>query len=341
MDNQPVIRAAIQNVVSKGIRDIRRDPNRSIRRLVDLGIQFGKGHYQQTFFSDAQSALRNRHSAYYALVTSLIRNVDPQTLETLGLNVGYMSWTLGAKMIRAYEKENGINVPWTILINLTRPVGCTLDLSALVSQGQQLGIYTYFLTVGEQTTDPDRILATASQHPSSAFFLLSADETVNAWMVARDNLPCNTLIIPRCGIQDQADISVALAQHKQMFVLNCVYDANNVDELLSEAFLQHIVEQGCSFLFYIPAPDCDAPTRERVYAEVLSMRSPGRYPLFPVDLLMDVQQVDHIISDEQCMLELGADGTVLYPAQAGSLSVNSLPLEELIRLTMPRVHRHR
>ena len=52
MDNQPVIKAAIRNVVSKGIRDIRRDPNRSIRRLVDLGIQFGRGRYQQTFFTE-------------------------------------------------------------------------------------------------------------------------------------------------------------------------------------------------------------------------------------------------------------------------------------------------
>lgn len=97
MENQSVIKAAIQSAVSKGIRDIRRDPNRSIRKLVDLGMQFGKGSNQKSFFTDAQSALKNRRSAYYPLVTSLIRNVDEQTLQTLGLNVGYMSWNYGRK----------------------------------------------------------------------------------------------------------------------------------------------------------------------------------------------------------------------------------------------------
>lgn len=341
MDNQPVIKAAIQSAVSKGIRDIRRDPNRSIRKLVDLGIQFGKGHNQKAFFTDAQSALKNRHSAYYSLVTSLICNVDEETLETLGLNVGYMSWTMGAKMIRAYEKEHGVNVPWTILLRMNRSVAQPLDLAKLVAQGQALGIYTYFLFVGEHTADLDGILRVTGQYHGSAFFLLAEDDSTNLRMAANDAMLLNTLFVPRGGEQGLSDISGTLVQKKRMFSLNCEYNAINADYLLSDAFLQTVVTQGYPFLFLVSAPGCDEATRTRVYTQVLATRGVARYPLFPIDLYTDVQQVDHIISDERCLLELGADGSLLHPTNVGTLSVADLPLEELIRQAMPRVRHHR
>ncbi len=341
MDNQPVIRAAIRNVVTKGIRDIRRDPNRSIRRLVDLGIQFGKGHNQQTFFTDAQSALKRKHSAYYELVTQLTRNVDPKTLETLGFNVGYMSWTMGAKQIRAYEKEHGVNVPWTILLDLRHGEFPTLDLPKLVHEGQALGIYTYFLYVCEHTADLDAILAVAEQFSGSAFFLFSADGSTNARLAAIDALLNNTLIIPRGGDSSCPEIGGMLAQKKRMFGLNCEYNAVNAQTLLSDAFIQAVAEQGYPFLFLIPSPDCDPVTRKHVNESVLALRSEGRYPLFPVDLYDDVRQVDHIISEESCMLALRTDGLVLYPIGASPVTLNGCSLEELIAATMPRTHRRR
>jgi len=341
MDNQPVIKAAIQSAVSKGIRDIRRDPNRSIRKLVDLGMQFGKGHNQKSFFTDAQSVLKDQRSVYYTLVTSLIRNVDEETLKTLGLNVGYMSWTMGAKMIRAFEKEHSVNVPWTILLRMNRPTEKPLDLAQLVQQGQMLGIYTYFLFVGKNTADLGRILHIAEQYSSSAFFLLAEDESMNMRMAASDAMLRNTLFVPRGGETGLSDISGILAQKKRMFSLNCEYNASNADYLVSEPFLQTVVAQGYPFLFFIPAPDCDENTRAYVLSQVLSVRAIARYPLFPIDLYTDVQQVDHIISDERCMLELDADGSVLYPAAVGTLSVADQSLEALIRQAMPRIRHHR
>ena len=341
MDNQPVIRAAIQSAVSKGIRDIRRDPNRSIRRLVDLGIQFGKGQYQQTFFSDAQLALRNRHSAYYPLVTSLIRNVDAKTLETFGLNIGYMSWTMGAKAIRTYEKEHGVNVPWTIILRLDQPTQTPLRLASLVEQGQALGIYTYFVYISSQTANPSALLSTMEQQTNSAFFVLSADVETNLWMAGQNTLPPNTLMVPLCDSEGETQVGDAFAKLRRLFGFCCVYDANNADQLLSDVFMERMVAQGCPILFYLPAPGCDPETIHRVYTSLLALRGAGRHPLFPIALPEDIRQVDHIISNEQCMLELGADGTVLRPEGSASLSVEQLSLEALIGQTMPRVRHHR
>ncbi len=341
MDNQPVIKAAIRNVVSKGIRDIRRDPNRSIRRLVDLGIQFGRGRYQQTFFTDAQSALKKKQSAYYELVTSLIRNVEPKTLETLGFNVGYMSWTQGAKTIRAYEKEHGINVPWTILLDLNSPTPHPLEMSRLVDEGEKMGIYTYFLFVGTQTADFDALLSAAEAHGNSAFFLFSADEETNQILTRSDALIRNTLLVPRGSQAKLPAAGALLSEKKRMFGLNCEYNEVNAEEYLSEAFLQSVVREGYPFLFLLPAPGCDPAVCAHVYDQIVEIRSRGRYPLFPVELINDVQQVDHIISNESCMLVLSSDGSLVYPANTGTERFGILSLATLIEQAMPRVRHHR
>jgi len=341
MDNQPVIKAAIRNVVSKGIRDIRRDPNRSIRRLVDLGIQFGRGRYQHTFFTDAQSALKKKQSAYYDLVTSLIRNVEPKTLETLGFNVGYMSWTQGAKTIRAYEKERGVNVPWTILLDFNRPTDSPIDLNQLVNEGEKLGITAYFLFVGKQTTDLDTLLSAAEAHGSSAFFLFSVDEETNEILARSDALFSNTLLVPRGSQTVLPAAGALLSEKKRMFGLNCEYNEVNAAAYLSDAFLQSVVREGYPFLFLLPAPGCEPAVRAYVYDQIVEIRSRGRYPLFPVELINDVQQVDHIISNESCMLVLSSDGSLVYPANTGTERFGILSLATLIEQAMPRVRHHR
>lgn len=341
MDNHTVIKAAIRSAVSKGIRDIRRDPNRSLRRLVDLGIQFGRGSYQQTFFADAQNALKHRNSGYYALVSSLIRSVDEQTLETLGLNVGYMSWTLGAQKIRAYEKDNGINVPWTLLLKLDEPPTEPLDFDGLVSQGQNLGIYTYFLFVGQKGLPLTSLLAMAERFGNCAFFLLAADEMTNDLLFQSAALPRNMLFVPRGDTPRSAQISAELIQKKRMFGFHCEYNATNAEHLLSHVFLQNIIQQGTPFLFLIAAADCDRATRNLVHSRVLALRAQGRYPLFPVDLYQDVQQVDHIISNESCLLALDVNGAVLYPPQAKPVTLHDYTLQALIGLTMPPVRHKR
>ena len=65
---------------------------------------------------------------------------------------------MGAKVIRAYEKEHGVNVPWTVILHLEQSTPTPLDLASLVTQGQALGIYTYFVYIGTQTANPDALL---------------------------------------------------------------------------------------------------------------------------------------------------------------------------------------
>ena len=47
MKQEVLARTIIETMLNKALRDIERDPDRSIRNLIDLGINFAKGRFQQ------------------------------------------------------------------------------------------------------------------------------------------------------------------------------------------------------------------------------------------------------------------------------------------------------
>ena len=66
--NHTISRVLIETVVKKALRDIKDSPERSIRNLVDMALQFSNGRFQKEFFETTQTMLQNEDSAYYLLV---------------------------------------------------------------------------------------------------------------------------------------------------------------------------------------------------------------------------------------------------------------------------------
>ena len=92
-------RAIIRSAVQKSIREIRQDPKRGIRKMVDLALHFSHGRFQRKILEVMQKELSNPSSAYYSIVTDLAANVKPENLEQFGMDLGYNSWTHGAQII--------------------------------------------------------------------------------------------------------------------------------------------------------------------------------------------------------------------------------------------------
>ena len=115
MEMNELRRAIIRSAVQKSIREIRQDPKRGIRKMVDLALHFSHGRFQRKILEVMQKELSNPSSAYYSIVTDLAANVKPENLEQFGMDLGYNSWTHGAQIIRNHEAEHGYNVPWCLL----------------------------------------------------------------------------------------------------------------------------------------------------------------------------------------------------------------------------------
>ena len=105
MTKNDITRGLIDFAVSQCLKNIKEDPYRSIRRLADLGRQFAKGRFQEELFSLFQRLLLNEDGPYYEMLKQLVSSVDTDSLKTLGINIGYNSWTCGASRLRQITAE--------------------------------------------------------------------------------------------------------------------------------------------------------------------------------------------------------------------------------------------
>ena len=113
-----VIRRLTETYLRGKIRELKNDPERGIRNLIDLALNLSSGRFQQNFFLAAQTMLQNQQSSYYRLIQDVIFHVNEEHLVTFGMNVGYNSLTYGAKRIRATEDVEGFNIPWVIALSV-------------------------------------------------------------------------------------------------------------------------------------------------------------------------------------------------------------------------------
>ena len=66
----------IETMVQRSLRDIACSPERTIRNLVDLALNFSHGRFQRNFLETAQAMLKNKKSAYYDLLKDAIASID-------------------------------------------------------------------------------------------------------------------------------------------------------------------------------------------------------------------------------------------------------------------------
>lgn len=163
-------RILIETVVRRTLKDMKENPERSIRNLVDMALHFSEGRFQKNFFQAAQTMLKNENSPYYALLRNISSSVDTERLVTFGMNLGYNSCTLGAKKIRENEQELGCSIPWTVAFQTDRIQisGRLAGYHAAVADGERLGIYAWTLFA---QSHPQDLLPLIREHSDSAFFL--------------------------------------------------------------------------------------------------------------------------------------------------------------------------
>ena len=131
----------VRTIVKKAIRDFKTDPERTIRNLVDMALQFSDSAFQQQFYSAAQRLLSDEKNGYYDLVKDTITRVNEQTLLTFSMNLGYNGLYLGAKRIR---ETADYHIPWSISLTVGEDALCDRH-HILVDQGEELGIHTWHL----------------------------------------------------------------------------------------------------------------------------------------------------------------------------------------------------
>ena len=330
MENS-VNRIMVNTIVKKAIHDLKTDPDRTVRNLVDMALKFADSRFQQQFYSGAQSLLTNEKSAYYDLVKDTITQVNEETLLTFGMNVGYNGLYEGSKKIRNVEEHS---IPWTISLSITE--GKLYDQHhKTIDQGEKMGIHTWHLFSNHGIYE---CLTLAQRHPDSAFVIFCNSNEIG-WNVLDYADDIRNISIMVSFDKDADVVCDMLRVSGILYGLYYTYSQKDL-ECIESGELMHEMEQlHPAFSVLKPQFPCQNTLRDRVYQWIVKARMEQEFKTIPWEMYGDMLLVDSVISERphwigfdeygQLNIDQGVDRTYGL-----NIFVNELP--EILKRAFPK-----
>lgn len=339
---QKIGRVLVETAVRRTIKDIQQDPERSIRNLIDMALNFAAGRFQQQFFEATRQALSREDSAYYRLVTDVVNSVETDRLVTFGMNLGYNGCTRGARIIRSIEAEEGFNIPWCLSLDIDQEtfLSHTSAYKRLIRQGEELGIHTWQL----HTANPsEQLLNLVAAFPDSAFVLFCPPGYIKKELLARAAHIPNLMITCIYSEKEQAECERACRELRAggfLYGLHLVYQKKEEASLKDDHYLAGLLNLHPAFVFFSPDPSLPAPDRQRFYSVIKALRLSQDYAAIFLELHLDNQKIDSIISQDGCSGGFTAQGR-LYTLEEKNLSSDTCffdhNLKSILKTAFPKV----
>lgn len=298
MNRQDVTRSLIELAVEQGIRDMKINSHRSIRRMADLGRQFAKGRFQNRIFSLFQGMLSCEDSPYYDMIDQLLDNTAPACLRHFGINIGYNGWTYGASLLRKKELETGQRCPWFLQFFWNPSSGLTLrDAASLIGENQKNGTYCYGIRVRESLEDDTALFDLFSSYGDCSFLL---DLTCTDCTLTKEQLSavsrCPNLLVllpsesPNCHA-----LSQALLNQRSLFAVSRRYREDEADRITEPRCVNELLSYGSVILILSADDGCSPNAQKKAGDSVLEARMHQKYPALLLEWDSDMERVNQII----------------------------------------------
>lgn len=314
MNQETITRTIISNILDQYLVEIAADPNRSIRKLVDLAERVSDGHFQKIFYQMMQEMSHNTDSPYYTLIYELVKRVDPQTIKTVGVNLGYNAWTLGARSIRENEAKTGVIMPWTVLIarNEEKTRIPFAAIAKMVDEARSSDVYAYFFQYDSAPFEREACMDLFSRHPDCVFILMLSPDSLTE--EALDDLASlhNLCILISTDADGWQESAAKLTERRCLYGIYCVYqDIDSVAEITCDEWITEALPYYPMFALCLAAPGCSEEDAKEVKEYVFKIRMGQNYAVMPVDLVHDSVLINQIISHRDGFSAVAPDGELL------------------------------
>ncbi|MCD7889482.1 MAG: hypothetical protein LUG23_06165 [Oscillospiraceae bacterium] len=295
-------KSIIEAYVGKKLEAMRDNPDRESRNLVDLALGLSAGRFQKHFLSIAHSMLEDENSPYYALIHDAIKNVGTANILKFGMNIGYNSFTAGARTIRNLEKERGYNIPWVITFYVDDKSFSQEAYTEAIRQGKKMGIYTYVFFCEDI---PGKLTEIFDDETECAFMLFSDAENIEKEILSQASEIKNLMLCVKYS-DSAAEVCEDLRSNKALYSLWYEYDKNPMCEnLLNTADELHPV-----LTFFVRTGD-DYSGYSNTYNEVCKLRNSRTAASAPMEFSGTCRMVDEIISDDSCIAVFDESGKLI------------------------------
>ena len=287
-------RILIETTVRKTLKDIKYSPERSIRNLIDMALQFSDGGFQKHFFTGVRAMLQNENSAYYELIRDAVAHVDTEKLYTFGFNIGYNSCTEGAQRIRENEKYRDGNTAWTVCedMNIEQFERDKHKYDDMITEGENSGIYTWMFFVPDQ---PIKMVSLIEKHPESAFCIFCDTKDITSAFLESAVMLKNLMVIVRYD-ENAAAVCAELRAKKMLYSVWYQYGQEDRDIIMNGDLFQNAQQLSPVFTVLIPEKTCPKEVHQVIYSKVKQTRLGHAYRTIAWDLQGDNRLIDTIIS---------------------------------------------
>lgn len=333
-NNDKITKALIRTTIKKALADVQRDPKRSVRNLVDLGLNFADGSNQQYFLQITQSYLSSDNSAYFRLAENIVNEIDHEKLAAYGINFGYNGCTYGARKIRENQARLGCHIPFLLAFNVSSaPDALTVeDISKTIRQGMELGIYIYVLICSSDNY-PD-LLDMAEQFSECAFVYFVNPRRLTREVISRTSELNN--LVTSVRFDPSTDLSrEKVAEMRAAGCITCLhyeYGPNNLNQILSGSAVDEMAETGAIAAILYAPPWVDKAAQKLVFDYKTETVRSQQYPIFMFEAKSDIDHIEHMFSNVECLVVFTDGGKAGYTAEQKPLTGVDLRSNSLIEI---------
>lgn len=337
MDNYKLTHTIIKIAVENGIRYIQDNPKRGVRNLLDLGEYFASGCFQKSFFNLAHEMLNNEDSSYYTIIENAVKNINHDILTNFGINMGYNSFTYGAKIIRENEKTQGYKIPWVLVLDFREKNVNHLaeeEISDLINQGKNFGIYSYIILINKNNILID-LSSIIKNNGDCAFIVTLNPEIINEEYAKEiSNISNLCLLINLDDLDEHMSNIDLLKKYKCLYGGYFYYDCNTYSYITNGVISDKILSMNSNFGVMIGKQNCSHETAIDADDYIFDSRY-NNSPVFILDFYEDIDRVNKIISDKACFLSIDSIGQVNFDELENKTEYNirTNSLKEILKST--------
>ena len=274
-------RLAASTAIDVVLKKVDKDREKGMLGLVDFIEKYMSGEKVDMNFEGVKEIISDPNSSLCRFMNKALDEVDPHVLKTILLNLGFEAFLNGTKTIRKMREVHHCNIPWLILMDPTSAcnlhcTGCwaaeygnklnlTYDeLSDVVKQGKELGVYFYMFTGGEPLVRKKDLIRLCEEHNTCQFLAFTngtlVDEAFCAEMKRVGNL---ALAISLEGSPEVNDLRRGegvygkvmhamdlLKENGLIFGTSICYTSKNCESVTSKEFVKLMVDKGCRYAMY-------------------------------------------------------------------------------------------
>lgn len=330
-------RTVIETMVRMALTEMKRSPERSLRNLVDLGVGFAGGRFQQNLLKTVQTMLQDKSNPYYALLRDVTAHVDTEYLVNFGVNLGYNSFNHGAQIIRRTETERGYNIPWSVFLDVgsNDSPARKLQYRKVLTQGTALGIYTWQLFSRGKLAF---LLELAGMFPDCAFVVYChPSEVTKALIEKAAALPHVMLAVEYTW--GAKGVCTQLRERNMLYAIYATYAARDIKTLESGRFFKRAQDLHPGITILFAEKTCAPSVRQQAYHIVQEQRQRQCFGTIPWDGVHDTCFVDTVISEDMCSAGFDENGwlfTGYRPEPHKEYDIFRQPLARIFEKAFPK-----